>query len=149
MISTNISDLEDLSILDIIICLIFSVSFYVLLAAVIVTADKIAIVYLIIVYLLGSIIQIYIVPIPYLHHSKMEFDENMKRLFNSIVHINLTSRTKSNIEYPIKYISDITGEINIPENIEYVKIGRIQYYFEEDFLTSTKQYKSIMGNYSI
>ena len=79
----------------------------------------------------------------------MEFDENMKRLFNSIVHINLTSRTKSNIEYPIKYISDITGEINIPENIEYVKIGRIQYYFEEDFLTSTKQYKSIMGNYSI
>jgi hypothetical protein len=79
----------------------------------------------------------------------MEFDENMKRLFNSIVHINLTSRTKSNIEYPIKYISDITGEINIPKNIEYVKIGRIQYYFEEDFLTFTKQYKSIMGNYSI
>ncbi len=73
----------------------------------------------------------------------------MKRLFNSIVHINLNSRTKSDIEYPIKYISDITGEINIPKNIEYVKIGRIQYYFEEDFLSFTKQYKSIIGNYSI
>ncbi len=74
LISANISDLEDLPILDLIICLIFSVSFYVLLAAVIVTEDKIAIVYLIIVYFLGSIIQIYIVPIPHLYYSKMEFD---------------------------------------------------------------------------
>ena len=147
-ISSKISDLQEVSILDIIICFFFSLSFYILLAAAILTGDKTAIIYLIIVYLLGTIIQIYIVPIPCLYYSKMEFDENMKRLFNSTVHISLKSK-KDAIEYPIKYISDITGEINIPKNIEYVKIGRIQYYFEEDFLTFTKQYKSIIGNYTV
>lgn len=147
-ISSKISDLQEVSILDIIICFFFSLSFYILLAAAILTGDKTAIIYLIIVYLLGTIIQIYIVPIPCLYFSKMEFDENMKRLFNSTVHISLKSK-KDAIEYPIKYISDITGEINIPKNIEYVKIGRIQYYFEEDFLTFTKQYKSIIGNYTV
>ena len=147
-ISSKISDLQEVSILDIIICFFFSLSFYILLAAAILTGDKTAIIYLIIVYLLGTIIQIYIVPIPCLYFSKMEFDENMKRLFNSTVHISLKSK-KDAIEYPIKYISDITGEINIPKDIEYVKIGRIQYYFEEDFLTFTKQYKSIIGNYTV
>ena len=147
-ISSKISDLQEVSILDIIICFFFSLSFYILLAAAILTGDKTAIIYLIIVYLLGTIIQIYIVPIPCLYYSKMEFDENMKRLFNSTVHISLKSK-KDAIEYPIKYISDITGEINIPKDIEYVKIGRIQYYFEEDFLTFTKQYKSIIGNYTV
>ena len=146
--SSKISDLQEVSILDIIICFFFSLSFYILLAAAILTGDKTAIIYLIIVYLLGTIIQIYIVPIPCLYYSKMEFDENMKRLFNSTVHISLKSK-KDAIEYPIKYISDITGEISIPKDIEYVKIGRIQYYFEEDFLTFTKQYKSIIGNYTV
>ena len=147
-ISSKISDLQEVSILDIIICFFFSLSFYILLAAAILTGDKTAIIYLIIVYLLGTIIQINIVPIPCLYYSKMEFDENMKRLFNSTVHISLKSK-KDAIEYPIKYISDITGEINIPKDIEYVKIGSIQYYFEEDFLTFTKQYKSIIGNYTV
>ena len=148
LISAKLSDLQEVSILDIIICFIFSISFYILLAAAILTGDKTAIIYLIIVYLLGTIIQIYIVPIPCLYYSKMEFDENMKRLFNSTIDISLKSK-KDVIEYPIKYISDITGEINIPKDVEYVKIGRIQYYFEEDFLTFTKQYKSIIGNYTV
>lgn len=152
-ISAKVDGVQNYSILDIIICIIFCITFYLLLAAAILTSDKTAIIYLIIIYILGTLVQTSVIPDPYYFYSRMEFDENMKKLFNSTVNIKLSSKSstkkKNEIDYPIKYISDITGEVNVPNNIQYVRIGRIQYYFDEDFLTFTKQYKSIVGNYIV
>ena len=152
LISAKVEDLQNYKILDIGVCIIFSIAFYLLLAASLLTADKTAILYLFIVYLIGTLVQVFLIPIPYIYYSRMEFDENIKKLFNSTVNIQLLSKRKrkgNDIEYPIKYISDMTGEINIPKNLEYVRIGRIQYYFDEDFLTFTKSYKSMIGNYTL
>ena len=152
LISAKVEDLQNYPILDIGVCIIFSIAFYLLLAASLLTADKTAILYLFIVYLIGTLVQVFLIPIPYIYYSRMEFDENIKKLFNSTVNIKLLSKRKrkgNDIDYPIKYISDMTGEINIPKNLEYVRIGRIQCYFDEDFLSFTKAYKSMIGNYTI
>lgn len=152
LIPAKVDDLQNYPYLAIGVCIIFSVAFYLLLAASILTLEKTSIIYLILVYLIGTMVQVFVIPIPYIYYSRMEFDENMKKLFNSTVNIKLLSKRKrqgSDIDYPIEYISDFTGEINIPKNVEYVRIGRIQLYFDEDFLTFTKAYKSMIGNYSL
>ena len=91
-----------------------------------------------------------IVPAPQFYKSRIEFYENIRELLYSKIHIEFSSNKDDNIiEYPIKYINDITGTINIPKYVKYVKIEKLQIYVDENFFNFIKQYQFIKGSYNI
>ena len=88
-LSAEISKVQEFSIVDIIIMILFCITFYLLLITVIVTGDAISIVFLILIYIIGSLIQLSIVPIPMFYYSRLEFESDLSKLLNSSVRISL------------------------------------------------------------
>ena len=139
----KLDKLEYFGIIEIIVMIIFSFTFYLLLINIIITGDTASIVLIVFIYLLGSIIQLYIVPIPMYYYSRSELESDLSKLLNCDVNFFLyypitykeNSKIKKNvIQYPGNYIFDITGKINIPKSVSYIKIdSKIQYYFERKF----------------
>ena len=71
----------------------------------------------------------------------------MKKLFNLTLSLKFSSYSDNNkTEYPIKYINDITGTINIPNDIKFVKIQKFQLYFDKDFAEFKEKYEDLHGN---
>lgn len=71
----------------------------------------------------------------------------MKKLFNLTLSLKFSSyRDNNKTEYPIKYINDITGTINIPNDIKFVKIQEFQLYFDKDFAEFKEKYEDLHEN---
>ena len=125
----------------------FFVCFYLNLTSAIITRDLTPIIFSALIYICASILQLRIVPEPHFYKSRIEFDENMKKLFNLTLSLKFSSYSDNNkTEYPIKYINDITGTINIPNDIKFVKIQKFQLFFDEDFDKFNEKYEDLHGN---
>ena len=140
----------------IIAMIIFSITFYLLLINIIITGDTTSIVLIVFIYLLGSIIQlIYIVPIPMYYYSRSDLESDLPKLLNCDVNVSLYSpitskenlKIKNLIQYPGNYIFDITGKINIPKSVNYIKIdSHIQYYFAPKFRDFQEKFEKSRRN---
>ena len=78
----KLDKLEYFGIIEIIVMIIFYFTFYLLLINIIITGDTASIVLIVFIYLLGSIIQLYIVPIPMYYYSRSELESDLPKLLN-------------------------------------------------------------------
>lgn len=156
-LSAEIGKAQDLSLLGIIVMIFFCITFYLLLITVFVSGDKTSILFLILIYILGSLVQISIVPIPMFYYSRLEFENELSKVLNCSMRLTLNADNsnkkvpgkKEKIDYPGNYVFDITGVINIPKSIGYVKIDAIQYYLDSEFFEFRKQYNRMNGSSKI
>lgn len=130
----------------IIICFFFFLAFYFCLLGVILERDKLLLIFLIIIYIIGSVLQIFIVPDPMKFHSKYEFQTDLIRLLKTkaIITISTPNKKKKTI-FPGNYTTDITGTINIPKNIRFIKFGLMQCYIGEDFKEFKTKFYQLKG----
>lgn len=150
--SAKISKMQSFSRLMIFFCLLFSITFYLLLISVILTHKAWLIAFFILDYLVALFLQLAIVPSPRNFKSKLEFGAMLNKILESEARIGLCQKSKDKVlnafSYPGKYNTDITGKINIPKSIHYAKIGKVQYYTEKDYYTFEDKYMSLFGNYN-
>ena len=121
----------------------FSFTFYFLLLTSILTIKVMTIILTIIIYILGEIIQISIIPNLFKYKSKLDFESEMNRILNgySMITFHKEKRNQNSFQYPCRYTIDVTGEINIPKKINFVKIGEIQFFVEKkDFDNFDEKY---------
>ena len=152
--SSKVNSLSGISFFAIFLSFIYSFSFYVLLITYILTLDKKILIFLIIVYILGSLLQIIVIPNPINYLTKAEFEEDMKKILSSYVLFQLTNGKKTKTAtYQAKYTVDITGQIIIPRYINYVRIQGIQLYSKKDLNQLVKDFqmvnKSVKVNYKL
>ena len=69
----------------------FFVCFYLNLTSAIITRDLTPIIFSALIYICASILQLRIVPEPHFYKSRIEFDENMKKLFNLTLSLKFSS----------------------------------------------------------
>lgn len=143
--SIKIEETQDFSILNIIIGFIFFTSFYLLLVSIILTGSILSIIYIVVIYIAGSIFQLALLPEPNFYLSRKKFDEQMEMLLNSNVKIDFGNNNEKTIEYPGDYTYDVTGTIIIPKDISYIKIGQVRYYCDKDIRKLCNYYKAISG----
>ncbi len=122
----------------IIISFIFFVIFYLLLITVIISKSTIPIILLPIVYILGQIIQGGILPFP-IYHSRENFINRMNQILNAGVIITLTKEELS-FHFKGKYTLDATGTINIPDTINMITIGEVQYFIQKKYYDEIKKW---------
>ena len=135
--------IQEFPLLDLIIVIFFSITFYLLFLTVILTGNSIF--YFILIYFIGLIVQVKVFPIPCNYNSKIEFENDIYKLLKSSAEISLTKYKKITCNYPGKYIFDITGDINIPKDIKFVKFGNIQYYVDEGIVDFKKHFDTLYG----
>ena len=149
-LSAKMEEIQNYQTKFIILCLFFCFSFYLSLVTAILTYDLVPIVFSAIIYLIASFFQIIIIPEPQSYNSKIQFNENIEKILNLTVKVNFSTKDGKNvIEYPIKYITDITGTINIPKEIKYVKIETMHMYFDKDFFKFKESYIYMNGSYDL
>ena len=68
----------------------------------------------------------------YLENTEQLLKDDLKKILNCHVEYHFRYY-KNKLKYPGKYITDATGEINIPKDINFVKIGKY-IYLEKDFM---------------
>ncbi len=125
---------------------IFSFTFYCLLLTSILTIRVMTIILTIIIYILGEIIQISIIPNLFKYKSRLDFESEMNKILNgySMITFYKEKENQNSFQYPCRYTIDVTGEINIPKNINFIKIGKIQFFVEKkDFNNFDKKYKTL------
>ena len=137
--------LEKFPLIIIIISMLFCITFYILIYSIIIFQDKILIVYICIIYIIGTLIQNLIIPKPFLYEGKNVLINEMKKIINSDVKIFIGFKTKNNkkikkFKFPSQYVVDITGVINIPQKYNFIKLGDIQYFFDSDYLDFKRKY---------
>lgn len=147
-LSAEIVNIQEYLVILIIVNIFFCVSFYINLASAILTYNVTPIVFSSLIYVLASIFQLSIVPDPQFYKSRIDFDENMKKLLNSTFKISIATKNYNNKTiYPINYINDITGTINIPNDIKYVKIEKLQVYLDKNVYNFLNKYENINGSW--
>ena len=139
-----LSPLININAFAIFISFVYSFSFYILLLTYILSLNKTILLYLIIIYLLGSFIQVIVIPEPVYYKSKSDFENDIKRILNSYILFKITNgKNDKNATYQAKYTIDITGEINVPKNINYIKINGVQIYSKKDLNTLIDNFKKV------
>ena len=127
---------EEVSIILIVISIIFSISFYIILISAIITKrEKDLIVYTIIFYLFAFIFNMSIFlrnPKDFSFLAYSSFKEYLAKIINAKFWIVLDSGNENDelIHYG-NFIYDITGEINIPNHIKYVKFDSVKVLLKE------------------
>ena len=51
------------------------------------------------------------------------------------------------VELPVEFTTDITGEIDIPDNINIIKLEEIQYFIDLKIKNLIKKFEKAYGNY--
>jgi len=145
--SARIIKLRNFDIGCIIITIIFFINFYFLLTTVILTYDLLMIVYCSIIYFFGIIIQVSIFPIPGRAEGIIEFREDLNKTLNCYGITGPTNKKeKINYKYPANFCTDITGCINIPKSINFVKIGKTIILADKDYKLFMKKYTTVYNN---
>lgn len=100
--------------------------------------------YIIGVYISGSFFQTIIVPKPYIYKTKTDLDKTMEQLLNLGVQIDFQDTKKKNkAQYPGCYTTDITGVLNIPKKIKYLKLKGILIYGDKNYSNFKKDFEEI------
>lgn len=137
------NDVNDFDLISLLIGFLFSFTFYMLLIAYLIDEeDKTTLlVYLILIYIFGSLVQTLIVPTPIFYKTKADLDKQMETLLNLgvKVYLNLKSKKVKTI-YPGSYTTDITGILNIPKKINYVKLKGLIIYGDKDYTNFKKEF---------
>ena len=141
---SEISQAKDISYIGIFISFVFCFSFYMLLLTYLLSHNTLILIYLIIVYVLGLLLQLSSVPVPANFKTKTDFENDFNKLLNSYVLFKLTDgKDTKQAWYQAKYCIDITGENNIPKDYNYVKINGIQLFAKKDLDDLCKQFKEV------
>ena len=122
--------------------IIFSITFYFVLYSIIFTGNKNLIIFLVILYIVGTfIIQNSLIPDKF--NTKIDFIKDISDILNSIAYIYKEDKDEDKKEkeiiYPGEYNVNITGIIKIPKNIYFVKIDGIQYFVDSNYDEFFKQ----------
>ena len=126
--------------------LFYSVVFYMLLILYFADkeGDKSLLIYLILIYFFGIFIQSTIVPIPTTYKTKEDLDKKMNELLNSGVKIFFKNTNKKlKTVYPANYTTDITGVVNIPKKINYLRLKGLIIYGDKNYSEFKKDFKDI------
>ena len=145
---SKIACLIENSLIGIFISFIFFFSFYVLLITYILSSDNKILLFLIAIYILGNFVQIIVIPEPINFKSKSEFENEINKILNSYLEIKLINKKKKKqATFPKKYTIDITGEINIPKEFNYVKIKGVQFYSKRKELKKySNDFQAVYGS---
>ena len=133
----------------------FSFSFYLCLLTFVLTFQFIFLLYSFILYILGTVVQLFTIPQPKTYLTREEFDDKIKKILNCSVPIKLLkSKNEKSAMFQAKYTNDITGVINIPNDVKYVKISGIQLYSNKNELNKLIKnfewvYKSVKVDYKL
>jgi hypothetical protein len=135
-VSAYITKLHHFPIIIIMISILFCFTFYLNLYSVIITQDIAMIKNLVIIYIIGTLIQILIVPNNNSFEGKFEFQKEFEKILNSYVEISIVpeKNKKNKRKYKGEYVVDITGKINIPKNYNFVQITNIVCFFDYNYL---------------
>ena len=87
---SEISQAKDISYIGIFISFVFCFSFYMLLLTYLLSHNTLMLIYLIIVYVLGLLLQLSSVPVPANFKTKTDFENDFNKLLNSYVLFKLT-----------------------------------------------------------
>lgn len=121
------------NILIIILCFIYSFSFYATLFTYIASHETKLLIYSIIIYVVGTLIQVMVIPKPISIKSRAEFDNDLNKALNAAVSIKLISKKmKKQAMYQAKYTVDISGTLNIPIQYNFARIIAVQLFSKED-----------------
>lgn len=146
--STQYSILQRFDIWVVIASMIFSITFYFLLFTIIISGNKIFIIFLILVYIIGTfIIQNLLLSDNFKFHSKNDFIKDMSKIINSKAYLTFYRTSKIKIlDYPGMYIYDITGNLIIPKNINYIKIKSAIFYIDSYYKEFLKMFEEVYGS---
>ena len=120
--------------------------FYLLLTGVILTKDIETIVHLVLIYIIASFYQLLTFTNIVRYNSKEQFEKYLNEYLNSNVTIKLREG-KNMVELPVEFTTDITGEIDIPDNINIIKLEEIQYFIDLKIKNLIKKFEKAYGNY--
>ena len=140
-----VNNANGLEYFEIIFAFFYSLVFYMLLILYFVDEKKEynLLFYLIAVYIAGSFVQTLAVPRPYFYKTKTDLDKTMEQLLNLGAKIQFTNRDKKKqAQYPGCYTTDITGVLNVPKNINYVKIKGILVYGDKSYTDFKKDFEN-------
>lgn len=140
------TDVNHTNALFILLCLFYSFIFYMLLLFYFIDEDKQynLLLYLIAIYITGALFQMLVVPKPYFYKTKEELDKIMEPLLNLGVKIHLTNYKRTyKAQYTGCYTTDITGILNIPKKINYLKINGILIYVDKGFSNFNKDFSKV------
>ena len=129
----NISYMDNFSIIS---SIIISFIFYLVVLTIILTNSIFLTVCAVLLYICGTFyVQARLLPTDndYLENTEQLLEDDLKKILNCHVEYHF-SYYKNKLKYPGKYITDATGEINIPKDINFVEIERLQIYLEKDFM---------------
>ena len=142
--SSQIDKLFNVNPFAIIFMMFYSITFYDLLITFMIYHDIKLLIYFIIVYILGSLFQVIVIPRPIKFKSKHEFEEDLNKILNSYILFEITNnKKKKKAMYQAKYTIDITGSINIPEDFGYVTIKEVQLFAKDDLKKLIKNFEKI------
>ena len=112
-----------------IVPILLTILFYLLLIGGILSGDILTIVFACIIYIFATFLQLFTFPRLTIFQSKQVFESYLNKLLNSSVKIYLKADEKK-IELPVEYTTDITGEIDIPDNINIIRMTDVQYFID-------------------
>ena len=138
------SSLFGFSIFFIILCFIYSFSFYATFFTYIASHETKLLIYSIIIYVVCTLIQVTIIPKPITIKSRVEFDDHLNKALNAAVSIKLINKKKKKqATYPAKYTVDISGTLNIPSKYNFARIKAVQLYTKDDLKKLIKDFGNV------
>ena len=159
--SSTRDKLYNLKIYSIIIMMFYSIVFYDLVITYIFYPQTKLLIFFIIIYILGTLIQVSIIPKPMKYKPKTEFENDINKILNSYVIFKINhKKNQKEATYQAKYTIDITGTLNIPKGYNYASIKEVQLYgknnlntlinnFREVYKSANVDYKMIYENEEI
>ena len=150
---SNVYDTRNIiSTLLIFILPFYTFTFYMLFITIILTGDTKALIFFFILYAIGILSQVFIMPNPEYIKTKTEFESDLKKYIDSSILLNISNGKKKNKKeatYQCQYTVDITGNVNIPISFNYASIEGIQLYSKKDFNDLVKDFKMLYKNYEV
>ena len=125
---TSIKNISNMDNFPIISSIIISFILYLAVLTIILTNSILLTVFAVLLYICGTFyVQARLLPTnnDYLENTEHLFEDDLKKTLNCHEEYHFRY-CKNELKYPGKYITDATGEINIPKDINFVKIGKFQ-----------------------
>ena len=145
--SAKIISLREFSLEYIIVCAFISITIYFLLITVILSKKLLLAIYCIIIYFFGIIIQVSIFPRPGRYQSRSIFEKELKNILKSYALVG-SKKDKIFYRYSANYCTDITGSIDIPKSINFIKIEDITIFTDSGYKEFLKKFKIAHNNKS-
>ena len=146
---SKISKIYETKIKPILFCILYFISFYVLLIAYFLYKEIQLLIFSIIIYIIGTIAQMTIIPELFKFKTREQFEKDISKLLNSWICFKMYSgkgKKKITATFQAKYTIDVTGELIIPKGYNYARIKHIQIFascfkiFIDNFIETYNSY---------